>query len=80
MLYQGVPVLTLTLDQPLSGPAALDIIGHCQLNRIGPKGSATYVESITEIAPEQAELLQGLGLQHLTGNEFLGQILEHSTM
>ncbi len=68
------------LDQPLSGPAALDILGHCQLNRIGPKGSDTYVESITEIAPEQAELLQGLGLQHLAGDEFLGQILEHSTM
>jgi len=68
------------LEQPLSGPAALDILGQCQLNRIGPKGSTTYVESITELSPEQAELVQGLGLQHLAGNDFLGQILVYSTM
>ncbi len=67
-------------DQPLSAPAALDILGHCRLNRIGPKNSATYVESITELTAEQIELLQGLSLAHLAGKKFLGQILEHSSM
>ena len=68
------------LKQPLSGPDALAVFGRCLLNRIGPKGSATYVESITELAPEQAELLSGLGLEHLAGDGFIGQLLEHSTM
>ena len=49
------------LEAPLSGPSALKIFGRCLLNRIGPKGSESYVESITSITDEQAELLQGLG-------------------
>ncbi len=68
------------LEQPLSGPDALAVFGWCLLNRIGPKGSATYFESITEPASEQLELLSGLGLEHLTGDGFVGQLLEHSAM
>lgn len=71
--------LSLT-EQSLSGPDTLEIFGRCLLNRIGPKGSDTYVESITEPAPEQLELLSGLGLEHLVGDDFMGQLLEHSTM
>lgn len=37
-------------------------------------------ESITELTTEQVDLLQGLGLAHLAGKRFLGQILEHSPM
>jgi len=69
-----------SLEQPLSAPAALEIFGQCQLNRIGPKNSATYVESITEVSPEQVDLLQVLGLQHLGSDKFLNNILEHSAM
>jgi len=67
-----------SFEQPLSAPAALDIFSQCQLNRIGPKNSDTFVESITELTTEQVELLHGLGLDHLTKKKFLGQILEHS--
>jgi len=67
-------------DQPHSGPAALEIFRQCQLNRIGPKDSDTYVESITEVTAEQAELLKSLGLEHLVGKGYLRKVLEHSTM
>ena len=67
-------------EQPLSGRAALDILSQCQLNRIGPQDSTTYVESITMLTDEQAELLKSLGLGYLVGKKFLGKILEHSTM
>jgi len=68
------------LENPLSGPDALAILGRCQLNRIGPKGSETYVESITEPAPEQLELLSELGLSYLVEAKFVDQLLEHSAM
>jgi len=51
--------------QPQSGPSALEIFHQCQLNRIAPKKSDTFVESITEVTDEQAELLKSLGLEQL---------------
>ena len=68
------------LEQPSSGPDALAILGQCQLNRIGPKGGETYVESITEPAPEQLELLSEIGLSYLVKAKFVDQLLEHSAM
>ncbi len=68
------------LEQPVSGKTALQRFSPCQLNRIGPKESSTYVESITMLTDEQAELLKNLGLGHLVGKQFLSKILEHSTM
>jgi len=66
--------------RPQSGPSALEIFRQCQLNRIGPKDSNTYVESITEVTAEQAELLKNLGLEHLVEKEYLSKVLEYSTM
>jgi len=49
--------------KPQSGPATLEIFRQCQLNRIAPKKSDTFVESITEVTNEQVELLDNLGLK-----------------
>ncbi len=68
------------LEKPLSGPDALAILGRCLINRIGPKESDTYVESITEPAPEQLELLKELGLSYLVKTKFVDRLLEHSAM
>lgn len=68
------------LEQPLSGPTALEIFSKCQLNHLGPQDSSTYVESITMLTDEQAELLKNLGLEHLVGKKYLDKILEHFTM
>ncbi len=67
-------------EQLLSGPSALEVFDQCQLNRIGPKDSETYVESITEVTAEQDGLLKKLDLGHLVGKKYLNRILEHSTM
>lgn len=58
----------------------LDILGKCLVNRIGIKGSNNYTESITEVTPDQLEILRKLGLEHLISKKYLGNILEHSTM
>lgn len=63
-----------------SGPSALEIFRQCQLNRIAPKKSDTFVESITEVTDEQAELLKSLGLEQLVEEKYLSKILEYSTM
>ena len=68
------------LEKPLSGKTALELLKQCQLNRIGPHDSETYVESITELTDEQAALLGQLGLKHLVGKKYLNKILEHSAM
>lgn len=52
----------------------------CQLNRIAPKGTESYVESITELTEEQGELLAALALGELVRKKYLNKILEHSTM
>ncbi|MDO9565423.1 MAG: IS1634 family transposase [Candidatus Desulfaltia sp.] len=67
-------------EESPSGPSALELFSQCLLNRIGPKGSESYVESITEITPAQAELLKSLGLGYLVGKNYLDKILEHSAM
>jgi transposase len=66
--------------QPQSGPSALEIFRQCLLNRIGPQKSDTFVESITEVTDEQAELLKSLGMEQLIENNYLSKILEYSTM
>jgi hypothetical protein len=63
-----------------SGPSVLELFRQCQLNRIGPKKSDTFVESITEVTDEQVELLKSLGLEQLVGKKYLSNVLEHSTM
>jgi len=68
------------LDQALSGHSVLELLGQCQLNRIGAKDSDSYVESITELTTEQTELLESLDLGYLVGKKYLNKILEHSTM
>ncbi len=66
------------LDNPPSGPDALSILGHCQLNRIGLKGEDAYIESITEPAPGQLDLLSEIGLSYLVQDKFVSPLLEHS--
>jgi len=63
-----------------SAPEALEILGKCLVNRIGLKRDKTYCESITEVTPEQAKILEELGLKHLITNKYLDSILEHSSM
>jgi len=67
-------------DQPQSGPCALEMFRQCQLNRIAPKKSDTFVESITEVTDEQAELLENIGLKYLVEKNYLDKIVEYSTM
>ena len=68
------------LDEPLSGPAALELFKECQFNHIGPKGTNTYFESITEVTTKQTELLKGLGLRYLVQKKYLDKILNRSAM
>lgn len=49
-------------------------------NRLQSPPGASRVNKNRCAFSAQAELLQVLGLEHLAGDEFLGQVLEHSTM
>ncbi len=66
------------LENSPSGPDALSIFSRCQLNQIGLKGEDAYIESITEPAPEQLDLLSEIGLSYLVQDKFVNQLLEHS--
>ena len=68
------------LEEPLSGPAALKLLKECQFNHIGPKGTDTYFESITEVTAKQTKLLKGLGLGYLVQKRYLDNILKRSAM
>ncbi len=80
LLFNALEDQLKQLERPLSGKTALELLKQCQLNRIGPHDSETYVESITELTDEQAALLGQLGLKHLVGKKYLNKILEHSAM
>jgi len=66
-------------DYPCSAATTLEILGRCLLNRIGLKNSESYAESITEVTATQLEILEKLNLKHLTKNEYIDNLLEHST-
>jgi len=78
LLLNALEEALSTLDNPPSGPDALSILGHCRLNRIGLKGEDAYIESITEPAPEQFDLLNEIGLSYLVQDKFVSQLLVHS--
>ena len=80
LLFNSLEQKLKQAEQSLSAPAALELLGNCQINQISPKDSETYVESITELTKEQAELLKSLNLEHLTWKRSLSKLLEHSTM
>ncbi len=67
-------------NQLQSVPSVLEIFRQCQINRIGFKKSDIFVESITEVTDEQAELLKSLSLRQLVEKKYLSKILEYSTM
>lgn len=64
----------------LSGPTVLEMLRSCQVNRIGPHDSNSYVENTTQLTKEQAHLLNGIGLNHLTEKKYLSKLLRKSTM
>jgi transposase len=61
--------------EPLNVIQALEQLGDCLLNRIGPKDSDRYSESITEVTPEQQRLLEKLGCEHVVSKKFIHQLL-----
>lgn len=59
---------------------ALEQLGDCLLNRIGPKDSGRFTESITEVTSEQKRLLEKLGCEHVVTKKFIHQLLEQPSM